>query len=362
MRGPLRRWWRRVGVWWIVFAIIWILANAVANALEYYYRNYGPTSSAPPVPWLVDLVTDSAIFIIPAIAATWLLLATRIASSYYRLMSESGIQIDSPRLALGLYQLMVKNSWLFLLLAVIYHVYHSSAVYFVNADYMGLVPGFICDLLVQGLAQALRQYGYIIWLAGLLVVAPSRRFLAWLWLLAMYSLWFNWAADSLVRKFHFNYEVFARADSLIIRNPFYRVALDLVGLTAVSCCLVLLARRRTAGYMLGIAIGLVSLGGSWGVGFRSLDGAWHQVKLAVNTGLAGLYATEPWHSLVWTRPSGSSQYAFDLSILGFQLPIALGQWLYWLVLPLQAAILAGYYFLIRWLIARPRTTEGAGGM
>ena len=291
VRGPMRRWWQRVGVWWFGFACL-ALAFSVLEAMTYSLYDY---QSPPPGGVLVSFVLDFRLisaFTVPLISVCWLLAVMRIDDAIAGLVRDTPKLQDSTTLLPVRFRLGLRSAlWLTIPLAVFWIFQCNNTV---SGFYLPSSPLRIWLTILISLGMTFANISAMCLLAGLIVLPRTPRILTWLWWIASFCMI---SLDDYVSRFDPDLGWCLPWPECGQAGPSDDVAIifcRLAGLAVVLLVLYLLAsNRRQPGLILGWLCGVFAIAGSLNLG----AGSWYETSMfalrySVDSALSYIYGLD----------------------------------------------------------------------
>lgn len=340
-------------MWWVLLAAGLFVIHARHS---YAFRGFN-ISSLDSKYILSEIFNEPAWLVPPLAGVIWVLAAQAAVSAYGSMLKDATLGSNKPVQALIRFRLAMAQAFIPAVLIWIYSVFVGMKVGFVLEELLHWNTHRIMDV-ISCSGWALYTVCMLLWVAAFIALVPHSKLLIWLGAAAVFAdhYFFMYLETIFVCWTNHGF-----GEAIKIGQSAFAV-LSLVGVVALSLSLLLIARRLKGGYAFAVVLSCCAIVGNIGSDFH--------VSSLIAEGWAG---TARWligaaTAIPEFAPLGwadcrfySDSCSMSLWFSHYDWNFGIRCWQFWLVISLQVAILAGYYFFIRWLITRPRITGGASG-
>ena len=346
IRRPMRRWWLKVGSWWIGAAVVLLAVFVWSIWDEYNAKQLGGWSTYNLSRWRFSIIWLDAL-IMPLLTTGWLLAAIQVRDLAVQLTGSIPAMAPELRSAIT-FRIAVWHGVLpcALLVMVAYAVgvRDSSAVQWsksMSAD----------DWMLAASALDIAPYAaiHMLWVLAILSIGRSVTWIALLWHLAFNVIgqlsWLSLAAASNpATPVLYNFEMMSV--NIAVSDGTQNV-LMVVGLAMYYSVLYFLARRtRRLGATIAVLLGICFILSLFDLG--QLHSQLTTAVAAANWFDRGLFPLWSWVH--------SPDVTAEISLLSFKVEVQIAPHMAALALIIPLAVLAGHYFAISWILrnVKPR--------
>jgi len=348
VRGPMRRWWLRVGIWWIGLIVLILLGEfaAICYISAYGYGNgVLPPGILPFVDWL-----DFAWRLMPLLVGlVWILASLNVFKALKELTADSLVAFGNPAATMIRFRLiMVQAFWPIGLLAMSWILSYLRLTASACPGLHWYAADFLTSLNSAG--QVIDDLIPIMWIAALLAISPGSRLVTWLWWIACFAartmesvlysglLWQDY--PNLFSQLTGSYYDI----QLPIQVPVY-----LVGISLIALSMLLLGTQHKAGRRLGMAIGIIGILIRLNIGLAPLQAMLPSgLREMTEKTVASYSYFAAWQPVVSSEVFGDGDlYSILICWPGYWPSFNTSIWWSWLPLAINACIAIGYYWLIR---------------